>query len=77
MGKVALWGAAGVVGESIAAALRAEQRRYRVVGRERGSLERSFGSDPLAEIVHCVREGVAPRRRRQYDAVRNDTAGRA
>ena len=51
MGKVALWGAAGAIGQSIANALRGEGRPYRVVGRERESLERTFGSDPLAEIV--------------------------
>lgn len=33
MSKVALFGAAGVIGQSIAAALSREGRRYRVVGR--------------------------------------------
>jgi nucleoside-diphosphate-sugar epimerase len=51
MGKIALWGAAGAIGHSIAAALRAEGREYRVVGRSRASLEHAFGGDPLAEIV--------------------------
>ncbi|WP_341677334.1 NAD-dependent epimerase/dehydratase family protein [Niveibacterium sp. SC-1] len=50
-GKVALFGAAGAIGQSIAAALRAAGRAYRVVGRSRAALERSFGADPLAEIV--------------------------
>lgn len=49
--KVALWGAAGVVGQSVASALRAEGRAYRVVGRKRAALESRFGADPLAEIV--------------------------
>ena len=51
MTKVALFGAAGAIGNSIAAALRANQQPYRVVGRSRDALERDFGSDPLAEIV--------------------------
>lgn len=51
MGGIALFGAAGAIGRSIAAALRAEGRPYRVVGRSRPALEREFGTDPLAEIV--------------------------
>ena len=51
MGGIALFGAAGAVGRSIAAALRAEGRPYRVVGRSRPALEREFGADPLAEIA--------------------------
>ncbi|MGZ3504417.1 MAG: NAD-dependent epimerase/dehydratase family protein [Vulcanimicrobiaceae bacterium] len=51
MGKVALFGATGAIGSSMAAALRAAGREYRVVGRSRSSLEREFGGDPLAEIV--------------------------
>jgi nucleoside-diphosphate-sugar epimerase len=50
-GKAALFGAAGAIGQSIAAALRERGRPYRVVGRSRESLTRSFGRDPLAEIV--------------------------
>ena len=49
--KVALFGAAGAVGQSIAAALRQAGRPYRVVGRSRAPLVQSFGHDPLAEIV--------------------------
>jgi nucleoside-diphosphate-sugar epimerase len=49
--RVALFGAAGAIGGSIAAALRDEGRPYRVVGRNRAELEAKFGSDPLAEIV--------------------------
>jgi nucleoside-diphosphate-sugar epimerase len=48
---VALFGAAGAIGQSIAAALRAAGRRYRVVGRGRSALEAEFGADPGAEIV--------------------------
>jgi len=51
MGKFALFGAAGAIGQSIAAALRAESQPYRVVGRSRTALSSSFGADPLAEIV--------------------------
>jgi nucleoside-diphosphate-sugar epimerase len=49
--RVALFGAAGAIGQSIASALRQAGRRYRVVGRSRESLARSFGQDPLAEVV--------------------------
>lgn len=51
MGKIALFGAAGAIGNSIAAALRQQKQPYRVVGRNRLELEKSFGMDPLAEIV--------------------------
>ncbi|MGF6479425.1 NAD-dependent epimerase/dehydratase family protein [Paraburkholderia sp. JPY419] len=50
-GKVGLFGAAGAAGQSIAAALGAAGRDYRVVGRSREALQRSFGDDPHAEIV--------------------------
>jgi nucleoside-diphosphate-sugar epimerase len=51
MSKIALFGAAGAIGNSIAAALREQKQPYRVVGRNRSELEKSFGNDPLAEIV--------------------------
>ena len=51
MGIIALWGASGAIGKSVASALRAQGRAYRVVGRDRASLEANFGSDPLAEIA--------------------------
>ncbi|HEX3473329.1 MAG TPA: NAD-dependent epimerase/dehydratase family protein [Silvibacterium sp.] len=51
MSKIALFGAAGAIGNSIAAALRQQNQRYRVVGRNRAELEKSFGADTLAEIV--------------------------
>ena len=51
MSKIALFGAAGVIGQSIAAALSEEGRPYRVVGRTESSLRKTFGADPLAEIV--------------------------
>ena len=51
MSKIALFGAAGAIGQSIAAALRAQDRPYRVVGRDAASLRRAFGADPLAEVV--------------------------
>ena len=51
MGKTALFGAAGAIGKSIVEALRAQGKPYRVDGRNRQALEKTFGSDPLAEIV--------------------------
>jgi nucleoside-diphosphate-sugar epimerase len=48
---IALFGAAGAIGGSIADALRAAGRRYRVVGRSRAALESAYGRDSLAEIV--------------------------
>ncbi len=51
MNKIALFGAAGAIGQTIAAALRKQQRDYRVVGRSEASLRAAFGSDPRAEIV--------------------------
>ncbi len=49
--KIALFGAAGAIGQSIARALAAQGRSYRVVGRSEASLRKTFGADPLAEIV--------------------------
>ena len=49
--RIALFGAAGAIGQSIAEALRKAGRPYRVVGRSQASLTRSFGHDPLAEVV--------------------------
>jgi nucleoside-diphosphate-sugar epimerase len=51
VGKIALFGAAGAIGRSIADALRANGEAYRVVGRNRERLVETFGSDPKAEIV--------------------------
>jgi nucleoside-diphosphate-sugar epimerase len=51
VGKVALWGAGGVIGHGVAQVLRDAGRPYRVVGRSRTALEQHFGSDALAEIV--------------------------
>ena len=50
-GKVGLFGAAGAIGQSIAVALAAAGRHYRVIGRSRSALEAAFGHDPYAEIV--------------------------
>jgi nucleoside-diphosphate-sugar epimerase len=47
---IVLLGAAGAIGGSIASALRAAGRRYRVVGRSRKPLEAQYQRDPLAEI---------------------------
>jgi nucleoside-diphosphate-sugar epimerase len=49
--RIALFGAAGAIGKSIAAALAAKGQSYRVVGRSQASLQAAFGADPLAEIV--------------------------
>jgi nucleoside-diphosphate-sugar epimerase len=51
MADIALIGAAGAIGNSIASALREQGGEYRVVGRNRASLQAAFGADPLAEIV--------------------------
>ena len=51
MSKVALFGAAGAIGQSVAAALSAGGQSYRVVGRSRSALQAAFGHDPLVEIV--------------------------
>jgi len=51
MSKVALFGAAGAIGQSIAKALAAQGRPYRVVGRSEAGLRQAFGADPLAEVV--------------------------
>ncbi len=51
MPKVALFGAAGAIGQSIAQALAARGQPYRVVGRSEASLRKAFGADPLAEIA--------------------------
>jgi nucleoside-diphosphate-sugar epimerase len=51
MNKIALFGAAGAVGHSIAKAISADGAPYRVVGRSRAALTAAFGADSLAEIV--------------------------
>ncbi|MBP0589031.1 NAD-dependent epimerase/dehydratase family protein [Paraburkholderia sp. LEh10] len=50
-GQIGLFGAAGAAGLSIAHALSAAGRRYRVIGRGRAALQASFGQDPLADIA--------------------------
>ncbi|HTH59960.1 MAG TPA: NAD-dependent epimerase/dehydratase family protein [Paraburkholderia sp.] len=51
MPHVALFGAAGAIGRSIASALSIGGSRYRVVGRHEASLRDAFGADRLADIV--------------------------
>ncbi|MCO4863123.1 NAD-dependent epimerase/dehydratase family protein [Cupriavidus sp. WGlv3] len=51
MPSVALFGAAGAIGHSVAAALRSKGQPYRVVGRNEARLRQAFGGDPLAEIA--------------------------
>ena len=50
MKKVALLGAAGAVGKSVAGALGRAGIPYRVIGRSAASLTAAFGADPLAEV---------------------------
>lgn len=49
MDTIALFGACGSIGQSISAALSAQGRRHRVVGREADRLHAAFGANPLAE----------------------------
>jgi nucleoside-diphosphate-sugar epimerase len=49
--KIALVGATGAIGKSVANALHQQGRRYRVIGRSRSTLQKAFGDDPLAEVV--------------------------
>jgi nucleoside-diphosphate-sugar epimerase len=51
MAKIALFGAAGAIGESLANTLRQRGQEYRVVGRDRTRLEKAFGDNGKAEIV--------------------------
>ncbi len=51
MSKTAIFGATGAIGQSIAAALRAIEQPYRVVGRSHTALQNQYGADLLAEIV--------------------------
>jgi nucleoside-diphosphate-sugar epimerase len=48
---IALVGATGAMGKTVAAALRDQGRPYRVIGRSQSSLKNTFGDDPLAELV--------------------------
>lgn len=58
-GTVALIGATGAIGTSIAAALHREGRSYRAIGRSLDALGKAFGGDPLAEIVAWNPDDVA------------------
>lgn len=49
--QIAIFGAPGAIGKSIANALHARGLAYRAVGRDRARLESAFGADPLAELV--------------------------
>src|SRR5262249_33096945 len=44
-------GATGAIGKSVAAVLHDKGRQYRVIGRSRNSLEKTFGRNPLVEIT--------------------------
>ena len=62
MKKTVLLGATGAIGESVAAALGSRGESYRAVGRDRASLERRFGADPLAEVATWDPEDAASAR---------------
>jgi nucleoside-diphosphate-sugar epimerase len=47
--RIGLVGAAGAIGQSVARALVARGKRFRVIGRSAGALESSFGAMPGAE----------------------------
>jgi nucleoside-diphosphate-sugar epimerase len=49
--QIAIFGAPGPIGKSIADALQARGMAYRAVGRDRARLESAFGADPLAELM--------------------------
>lgn len=49
--RIALVGATGAIGKSVAAALRQKGRPYRAIGRSRAALEKTFGGNPLAEVA--------------------------
>jgi nucleoside-diphosphate-sugar epimerase len=48
---IALVGATGAIGKSVAAALRQNGCAYRAIGRSPAALEKMFGADPLAEVA--------------------------
>ena len=48
---VALVGATGAIGKSVAAALRQQGQPYRAIGRSRATLDKTFGGDSLAECA--------------------------
>jgi nucleoside-diphosphate-sugar epimerase len=51
MNKIALIGAAGAVGRSVATALDQKGQEYRAVGRNRAALDSTFGGSKVAEVV--------------------------
>ena len=57
MAKIALFGAAGAIGESLANTLRQRGQEYRVVGRDRARLEKAFGGNK-AEIITWNPDGI-------------------
>jgi nucleoside-diphosphate-sugar epimerase len=60
--KIALFGAAGAIGKSVADALRSRGVAYRVVGRNTQRLETEYGADPLAEIASWTPDDPASTR---------------
>jgi nucleoside-diphosphate-sugar epimerase len=65
MDTVALVGATGSIGKSVAAALRRKGRPYRVIGRSRTALDKTFGGDALADVAvwdpdneQCIRDAL-------------------
>lgn len=51
MPSIALFGAAGAIGHSLATTLGRRGQAYRVVGRSEARLHQAFGTDPLARIT--------------------------
>lgn len=49
--KIALVGAAGAIGKSIAQALDAQGKSYRVIGRSKASLEKTFGNSANVDLA--------------------------
>ena len=49
MANIALIGAAGAIGQSVANALDQKGQHYRVIGRHRATLDSAFGGSKLAE----------------------------
>jgi|GEM_PF-2027926 uncharacterized protein YbjT (DUF2867 family) len=49
--QVAIFGAAGPIGKSIADALHVRGMAYRAIGRDRARLESAFGANPLMELM--------------------------
>ena len=63
MNKIALFGAAGAIGQSVAEAFSAQGAPYRVVGRSRDALAAAFGADRSPRSSRGIRKIRRPSRR--------------